>query len=181
VTAYEMLTGCPPFSGLAPQALLAAHATMAVPPVRERRAATPVALADVVMACLEKRPADRPQSADEVLRVLESITTPSGTMPRAESASITSIRGRHGLWGLGMIAAAAIGVAAVLATRSHLASNASAGPEARTESVAVLPFVNVEHDTAAEYLGDGIADELTTTLATVPGLRVAARSSAFRV
>jgi TolB-like protein/tetratricopeptide (TPR) repeat protein len=46
-------------------------------------------------------------------------------------------------------------------------------------SVAVLPFANVGKDTATEYFADGMADELTTALARVPGLKVAARSSAF--
>jgi adenylate cyclase len=37
----------------------------------------------------------------------------------------------------------------------------------------------VGKDTATEYFADGMADELTTALARVPGLKVAARSSSF--
>jgi len=50
---------------------------------------------------------------------------------------------------------------------------------AAAQSVAVLPFADVGHDTTAEYFAEGMADELTTALGRVPGLRVAARSSAF--
>src|SRR5581483_1928924 len=50
---------------------------------------------------------------------------------------------------------------------------------AAKNSVAVLPFVNVGHDTTTEYFAEGMADELTTALGHIPGLRVAARSSAF--
>jgi TolB-like protein len=45
--------------------------------------------------------------------------------------------------------------------------------------MAVLPFVNTSPDISDNYLGHGIAAELTRTLDRIPGLRVAARSSAF--
>jgi serine/threonine-protein kinase len=44
----------------------------------------------------------------------------------------------------------------------------------------VLPFANLSPDPDQDYLADGIAEEVTSTLARVPGLRVAARASAFR-
>ena len=47
-------------------------------------------------------------------------------------------------------------------------------------SIAVLPFVNRSHDEADEYFSDGLADELLNVLAKIRGLRVAARSSAYR-
>jgi TolB-like protein/Tfp pilus assembly protein PilF len=47
------------------------------------------------------------------------------------------------------------------------------------KSVAVLPLVNVGGDSGQEYFSDGMTDELTSALAKIPGLRVAARSSAF--
>ncbi len=46
-------------------------------------------------------------------------------------------------------------------------------------TLAVLPFVNQSGNAEDEYFSDGITDELASTLAKVPGLRVAARSSAF--
>src|SRR5207237_998492 len=63
VLAYELLTGQPPFAGRTPQHLLAAHVTEAPEAITRRRASLPPALAALVMRCLEKRPADRPQSA----------------------------------------------------------------------------------------------------------------------
>ncbi len=52
------------------------------------------------------------------------------------------------------------------------------GFEADRSSIAVLPFENVG---AADegYFADGLTDELLATMAPVPGLRVAARTSAF--
>jgi len=51
--------------------------------------------------------------------------------------------------------------------------------EAPANSLAVLPFINLTGDPAYDYLGDGLADELLHRLSRVPGLRVAARRSAF--
>jgi len=46
-------------------------------------------------------------------------------------------------------------------------------------SIAVLPFANISADPENEYFSDGIAEELLNALSRVPGLRVAARTSAF--
>ena len=47
------------------------------------------------------------------------------------------------------------------------------------ESIAVLPFANMSADPDADYFSDGITDEIINTLARLPGLRVAARTSSF--
>src|SRR5881296_2880263 len=89
--AYEMLTGRPPFVRNSPQAVLAAQLSEAPVPVRMQRATVPPALAEAVMRCLEKRPADRWQSAEELLRLLEAMATPSeGTLPVAAARRTVS-------------------------------------------------------------------------------------------
>src|SRR5216684_6781881 len=47
------------------------------------------------------------------------------------------------------------------------------------KSVAVLPFVNLSDDKGSEYFSDGVSEELLTILQKIPGLHVAARTSAF--
>src|SRR5213595_583124 len=47
------------------------------------------------------------------------------------------------------------------------------------KSVAVLAFVNLSDDKGSEYFSDGISEELSTVLQKIPGLHVAARTSAF--
>ena len=90
VLAYEVLTGQPPFIGLTPQAVLAAHLTQAPAPVTERRETIPQPLAQLIMQCLAKKPADRPQSAEALLSVLEAASTPSGGMTPMGTRPVTT-------------------------------------------------------------------------------------------
>ena len=84
VMGYELIAGRPPFSGRTSQEVLAAHVMQAPPPLCAQRTACPPGLEAVIMRCLEKRPADRWQSADELLAQLEPLSTPSGgTTPTA--------------------------------------------------------------------------------------------------
>ena len=69
-----------------------------------------------------------------------------------------------------------------LAVMEALDALGKPSPAARGDglaSIAVLPFVNRSADPENEYFGDGVAEELISVLAQVPGLRVAARTSSF--
>jgi Tol biopolymer transport system component/tRNA A-37 threonylcarbamoyl transferase component Bud32 len=78
VLGYELLTGRAPFAATTAQEMLAAHVTLAPDPIERWRPTVSPALAAVVMKCLSKKPADRWQSAEEVLQHLEPLATPSG-------------------------------------------------------------------------------------------------------
>jgi len=49
-----------------------------------------------------------------------------------------------------------------------------------TQSIAVLPFVNLSSDKDQEYFSDGLAEELLNGLSRVPNLRVTGRTSSFQ-
>jgi serine/threonine-protein kinase len=68
--AYEMLTGHPPFRGKSPQAVMIAHAREVPEPIGKKRPDVPPELTKVVMQCLEKDPARRPNDAGEIVRRL---------------------------------------------------------------------------------------------------------------
>jgi len=75
VVAYEILAGAHPFAGKRAVALLAAHATEKPEPIEIRRPGISPKLATLVMGLLEKRPEDRPQSAESVLRTLDRVSS----------------------------------------------------------------------------------------------------------
>ena len=75
VMAYELLAGRPPFEGATAVKIVSAHFSEKPRDIRELRPDTPPALAELVMRCLEKEAAARPQSATDLVRVLETVTS----------------------------------------------------------------------------------------------------------
>ncbi|MBK6923362.1 MAG: serine/threonine protein kinase [Deltaproteobacteria bacterium] len=60
-TAYEMLTGQPPFAGYDIEAVLRGHLRLEPTSVHERRAEVPLALSELIGRCLAKDPVQRPR------------------------------------------------------------------------------------------------------------------------
>jgi serine/threonine-protein kinase len=72
--AYYLLTGRLVFEGTTGLQMILRHASdTPVAPSRHTELPVPAALDDLVLACLAKAPADRPQDALELLRRLDSI------------------------------------------------------------------------------------------------------------
>jgi serine/threonine-protein kinase len=179
VLAYELLTGHPPFTGTTPQQVLAAHVTSAATPVTAHRTTLPPALASLVMRCLEKKPADRPQSAEDLVSQLEGVLTPSGGLTPTTTRPLTGVtlpRMRTGTW-----AAAAAAIVLVLATALLWMTRSSSGSVAvGDQSLAVLYIENLSRDSADQYLADGLTEDLTTGLGRVERLQVKAPSAVRR-
>ena len=81
IVAYEMLTGHLPFRVETAQQAMAAHLAMPPEPIAHCRPSIPPRLADAVMKCLEKRPADRWQSAAEILAEIEAVSAADSKTP----------------------------------------------------------------------------------------------------
>ncbi len=137
--AYEMLTGRPPFTGSSTAQVLAKHITEAPEPVTRHRQSIPPALEAVVMKCLAKRPADRWQSAEELLAQLEPIaTTPSGGVTPTDTRLVPAMK---------MVAAGSkrilvIGALAGVVLVAIVAAVLRRGPEARIEFGPVKPVTS---------------------------------------
>ncbi|HSQ29446.1 MAG TPA: protein kinase [Gemmatimonadaceae bacterium] len=161
---YEMLTGEPPFSGPTMQAVIARVMTETPRPITAVRPSVSRQLAGAVMQAMAKTPADRPSTAGEFARLLES----TATMPAAAPLMPQS---RSGRWAV--IAAAAVVVVAA-GTFAATKLRHTGGPS--IERIAVLPFENAG-GTDDEYFADGMTDEVRSKLSTIGGLRVTARAS----
>ncbi|HEX9704711.1 MAG TPA: serine/threonine-protein kinase [Gemmatimonadales bacterium] len=174
ILAYEMLTGQPPFGGQTAQAVLAAHVTKEAEPVTARRATVPKVLEQIIMRCLEKKPADRWQTAQEMIPYLEQAATPSGGITPTDTRPIkvTPIaRNRRWFVGAGAMLAIA-GVAGWLIT-------AAIGGGGGIERVAVLPLHNLSGQ-ETELFADGLHDALVTGLARLGSFTVTSRASVMR-
>ena len=67
VIAYQLLAGRPPFSASHPLGLVEAHLSAMPTPLQEARSDVTPALAELIAACLAKRPADRPATVAHLL------------------------------------------------------------------------------------------------------------------
>jgi TolB-like protein len=167
--AYEFLTGKPPFVRDSLQRVLAAQLTETPQPVAEIRRDTPAALAAIVMHCLEKDPAKRPQSADDVANALDGIVV-SGTRIATPQAA----KSRAMMYGFAIVVAL-LTFGGIWAVKR---SGTAAAPA--TRSLAVLPIENVGGDSVKEYLADGMTGELAGNLRQAPGLEVVGDLSTSR-
>ncbi|GMR12731.1 MAG: hypothetical protein BMS9Abin29_0924 [Gemmatimonadota bacterium] len=117
--AYQLLTGRPPFQGRTAQEVLVAHMAHQARPVTELRAAVPPGLAALITRCLEKKPADRWQSAEEMLPHLEAVATLSGGVTPTQMQPVTmGVPAQKKSWlpWAGWAGVAAVAVVAGLAT-----------------------------------------------------------------
>jgi tRNA A-37 threonylcarbamoyl transferase component Bud32/tetratricopeptide (TPR) repeat protein len=114
-TAYEALTGRPPFTATTPQKLLAAHMSETPEPVGKLRLDVPDALAALIGRCLEKDADHRP-SAPEIVRQVDTITSGGGhaAMPPILVGGPGMLKKALGLWASAFVTVAIVAKAAVV-------------------------------------------------------------------
>ncbi|HEX7280956.1 MAG TPA: serine/threonine-protein kinase, partial [Vicinamibacterales bacterium] len=171
VMLYEMIAGRRPFPGhdavaLATSVLrddppkLASSSDIWVPPKLEQ----------LVARMLQRDPAKRPSSGDELLLELNPLRDQESS-PLARRT--VSLRRRMPKSAIAVVAILAVAVVALIARLQWSAG--SIGPDSPV--VAVLPLQNMSGDTANDYLGAGLAESLITSLASAPRVTVLSRSA----
>src|SRR5213075_1347284 len=115
--AYELLVGQPVFANRTAQRMLAAHMSEAPRPIAELRGDVPAPLAELVMRCLSKDPGERPQSANDIVRVLETIASGSGTpvMPAVLMGGPGMFRRALAIYAAAFVVVAVVAKAAITA------------------------------------------------------------------
>jgi len=96
ILAYELLVGAPPFTGPTAQHVIAAHVGRTPAPISHMRRAIPSSIERLVMRCLEKRPADRWQSAAEFVHALDTFPSLTSAERAAERRQPTEHKFRLG-------------------------------------------------------------------------------------
>lgn len=115
----------------------------------------------------------------------------SGKLPSLETRPISRDSGREHQRGTGRIdgrsgssssssSGGSSGSGGSRSGSSRSSSGASRAFSDAIDSVAILPLTNIGNDPSAEYLSDGITENVINTLSRIQGLRVMARSTVFR-
>jgi eukaryotic-like serine/threonine-protein kinase len=179
ILGYEMLAGQPPFDASNPQALLAAQVMEMPKELQLMRPGLPPGLSETIMKCLAKNPADRWQSAEDVVSRLEQVgMTPSGGMTPTDTRpfSVTGARlptRRTGLWGaVGGVALLAIAIVVFVLT-----SGGDAG-RGRIEKIGVMPIEDISGQDSLFVAA--MQDALTNALVRASVADVAPRSAMMR-
>jgi eukaryotic-like serine/threonine-protein kinase len=159
---YEMATGQRPFASKVPTALAADIIHKPPPSPRSVNPDLSSPLEAVILKCLEKDPALRYESAQELRADLERLI--AGTAPVATTRRIR--------WNILACVVAALLLFVVGAVYWSIR-------RPTVNSLAVLPFANAA-DPGLEYLSDGITDTVINSVSQIPHLKVISRASTFR-
>jgi serine/threonine-protein kinase len=176
ILGYEMLAGRLPFKADTPQGILSAHVMEQPRDIREARPGVPETLAVAIMRCIEKNPADRWQTADELVAQLESVvTTPSGGVTPTHTRPVHGVA-RKGLSRRAWIAAA-VG-AVILLGGGAVALKVLGGGSGRIDRIGVLPIKDISGQDSVFVRA--MHDALTTSLAQLGTVGVASASDMMR-
>ena len=149
ILLYEMIVGRVPFSDVDEATIQLQHQQQKASPLSQSRLGVPMELDALVLRLLEKKPQDRPASANEVCEILNSIRfdkKTQGNLPpnipdRADAQPIIQLLAEHSL-----VTLISNDMPLALAAVSHLSEQFPDGVwvvnlEAVSEPVAVLPMV----------------------------------------
>lgn len=165
---YEMTTGRRPFVGEGTGLIEAILHQRLSRPSRLCPSISP-GLEAIILKCLERDPASRYASAQELSSELTRLATGAGIH------ALTANRRRLAAAWAG---AAMIAVAIALGGWYSLAGRAGPAP---IRSIAVLPFEDLSGDPRQEYFADGMTEALIASLGRLAGLdKVSARTSVMR-
>jgi serine/threonine protein kinase/tetratricopeptide (TPR) repeat protein len=166
---YEMIAGVQPFVGPTPQSVISQRLSYRPTAVSQFRETVPVDLEAIVTRALMVTPADRYQSAAEMLEALRS----AGTEP-SDPTLRTRVR-QGGRWKMAALAVTAlVTTAALVYSLLPDASVPTAGviPEGDPRRIAVLYLKSGTPDVLPEYIADGITEDLIDQLGGVAKLHI---------
>ncbi|GAB1342232.1 hypothetical protein MASR1M101_13590 [Gemmatimonas sp.] len=176
--AYELLTGKSPFIGSSPQATLAAQLTVTPEPPHRSLKDIPEALSALIMHCLEKDAAKRPQSAQALLDALEALPPMSSTASTPSSVLEGNAGRRQSRAAMLVGAMVLVAVAAwALVPRGDRAATEAAGLEARDAGPGGDVQSRLSPRTARNAPGDSLAADSLEALAANDSAPVYARLS----
>jgi serine/threonine protein kinase/tetratricopeptide (TPR) repeat protein len=167
---FEMVTGQRAFARQTAAETIAAILSADQSPPRSASPNVPDALSRVIRRCLTRDASERFQSARDLVTDLDTVSSASDE--RQEKRWSRRLRA----------GAAAVLLLSLPVAGLSLYGRLSRGTAADEPigSIAVLPLVNASGDPEAEYLSDGLTEDLINSLSRFSTLRVIARPTSFR-
>ena len=186
VILFEMVTGRVPFEADTPFAVGIKHKSEKPPDPREFNAQVPEDLDGLILKCLEKDPANRFQSAEELLAALAGVEK---AFPAAEpllpkkktifAKEITATFSRKKIW---IPAFVVIALAAIAALVWRFAPKKEAPPPTSDKpSLAVMYFKNNTGDSGLDHWRIALADLLITDLSQSKYVRVLSGEALYNI
>ncbi len=176
IILYEMVTGRVPFAGTTPLGIAMKHKLEAPTNPQKLNALLPEELSLVVLKCLEKSRETRYQSAEELGLDLERIAAHGAGMALLIPAGRVGAAVKFKWKNAALVGG--VGVSLVLALMAGLFL--FRGKTDVLDSIAVLPFENVNADPDTDYLCDGIPETLINKLSQLSVFKkVISRASSF--
>ncbi len=208
VVLYRMVTGNTPFKGETMSDVIASILKTDPPPLVNEAEPVPRELEQIISKALRKNREDRYQHIKDLLidlkdckQELEFSSRLGASVPRdqrswlftrsaeIETSVVTDVHSTSRVqYIVNKIKRNKLGVAAALVVLIGLVTIGAlaylryfaAADQTGIDSLAVMPFVNDTGDSEMEYISDGLSESLINNLSQLPGLKVIARSSAFR-
>ncbi len=187
---YEMVTGQVPFSGESTWQLMYQRVQVMPKDVKLVNPALPDYMARVIMHCLEKDPANRYQSAQDILADLDAGRSPSLTGTRTLQINLPVVEKRW--WyaaGGGMLLLVGL-FFAIPKTRHWVLGAPTVGTPApgtiglpsipQGKFVAVLPFRVLGDQSSLGYVAEGLVEALSAKLFQLKDVRLASSTAAAK-
>ncbi len=175
IVLYEMATARLPYPGKTAAAMVDTILNAPMQPISGGSVST--LLRGIVERCLAKEPAQRYQTADELLSDICRVTSGAVQTPVVRAEVLGRVRYSRG----GAITRTAVVLLLSALLVTVYAWRKSSHPAARNiTSVAVLPLANLSADSAQEYFSDGMTDAIISELSRATSLKVISRTSVMR-
>jgi serine/threonine protein kinase/Flp pilus assembly protein TadD len=158
-TLWYLLCGNTPFAGRSPARL----PYQPLPLEQLAAAKVPAPMFGVLRSMLATNPAQRPQSARELLAVLRRCREAMKAAPRRRKRLTLAVLA------LGLLAIIVVGLTNYFSRRQP--------PTIPEKSIAVLPFENLSTDPDNAFFAEGIQEEILARLAKIAELKVISRTS----
>ncbi len=179
---YEALTGISPFKAETAMAMMFKRTQEKATPLVQLDLGVPGVISDIVAKCLEIKPADRYQTAREVINDLEAFTggAQRGTII-APSRRISDTPAYQKWLVIGGIVVVLGAGGWFIHDRVVIRPGGSSAGPVQPVSLAILPFKNTSNDPSIDWVGNSVANILSTDVGQSAYLHTVSSDRLFQI